>query len=689
MGNETPILLAGPTEYLQTRFTNYQTNRKNIQDKWDRNHRAFIREEGDEVWKSGEGEKWRSKTYLGKTREKVMAATALIIDIMLQSGKIPYAFKPSRWQSEGLVSPDDQLLIEQSIEAMTAHVDQQLVDTHADRQLMKHAMSLGLYGMTWGKRIVHDVKRSGWRKQTLTVDGIEDYSRTPTAETWAKWQVQFKSPGWVYVPVWDIFWDLESPDNIQESAGLFHRQIVSPFWLRSKIGRPYFIESNLIAAAKEAGSPGANQSPNINDTTDMTSLAPMLRDMTYRNNTLTYREYWGRIPREQAKKIEENLVQYGWEGEPSDLHIEESEQPGDEVEVLACTCGSHIVRYCRNTPDNRPFASAKCEDNIEEETPWGIADNCEPLQMVINGAMRAFEDNKKLSANVILALKRRLLERCPDTFTPGMKLEISEECDDARKAIQQVVIQDVGQSLVSLLEMALPMLDDSSMVPRIAQGFTDPNVQTATEVSVRQVQASKYIGMIIRNLDEGIVEPLVQYLYEYNMDDPDVVEGKGNYTVQALGFSAYQNKVERLRKIQELLALALSNPSLEKMTKLKNLYREVVKATDLDPDFVVVDERTEPPQPDPVMEAQIQAEQQKLQAETAKAASSAKLDEAKAVLTLEQAAALQSEQTHKDEATVSASQLNDAKTVLTLEQAKHVGDKKETRTVDGNQRGGV
>lgn len=685
MGSEPPIVFAAPFEYLRTLFTNYQTNRQTIQDKWDRNHRAFVREEGDEVWKSGEGEKWRSKTYLGKTREKVMAATALIIDIMLQSGKIPYAYKPSRWQNGGLVSPDDELLIQQSIDAMTAHTDQQLVDTHADRQLMKHAMSLGLYGMTWGKKIVHSVKRSGWRKQTLTIDGIEDYSRIPTAETWTKWQVQFMSPGWVYVPVWDMFWDLESSDNIQESAGLWHRQIVSPFWLRSKIGRPYFIENNLIAAAKEvAASQGTNQAPNVNDTTDYTSLAPMLRDVSFRTNTLTYREWWGRIPRAQAQKIEESLAEYGWEGEPTDLQLEESEQPGDEVEVLACTCGSYIVRYCRNTPDNRPFASAKCEDNIEEETPWGIADNCEPLQLVVNGAMRAFEDNKKLAANVILALKRRLIDKCPETITPGMKLEIAEECDDARKAIQQVVIQDVGQTLISLLEMAMPMLDDASMVPRIAQGFTDPNMQTATEVSVRQVQASKYIGMIVRNLDEGIIEPLVEYLYGYNMDDPDVTAGKGNYTVQALGFSAYQNKVERLRKVQELLALALSNPNLTQMTKLQNLYREVVKATDLDPDFVVVNEQTAPPPaPDPVQAAQIQAEQAKLQADAAAATSTAKLNDAKATLTLEQAAAIQAEQIHKDEATVSGTQLNDAKTVLTLEQAQHVGDKKETRTVDG------
>ena len=139
--------------------------------------------------------------------------------------------------------------------------------------------------------------------------------------------------------------------------------------------------------------------------------------------------------------------------------------PGDEVEVMACTVGGFLVRYSRQDPDSRPFAFAKCEDNIEENTPWGIADNCEPLQLVVNGAMRSFEDNKKLSANVITALKRRYIKgKMPEDITPGMKLELSEDCDDARKAIQSIVIPDVGESLVSLLTMAMPML--APMDPR-------------------------------------------------------------------------------------------------------------------------------------------------------------------------------------------------------------------------------
>lgn len=617
--------------HLKTQFSNYEQNRKTIQDKWDRNHRAFVREEGDEVWKKGEGEDWRSKTYIGKTREKVMAAAALVMDTILQGGKIPYAFKPSPWQPDGELTLDSDAAIQTEIAAMTALTDRQLVDTHADRQLMKHVISQALYGITWGKKIVHSVKRSGWRKETLTIDGIYDYSRIPGATQWRQWSTAEVQPGWAYVPCWDIFWDVES-ENVQESQGIFHRQIVSPYWLRQKVSRPFFLDANLKAAAKTASD---QTQGNVGGTNDMTTVTPILRNVTARVNTLTYVEYWGRIPRAMAEAIEAGLSLYGYDEAPT---LEGYDDAGDEVEVMACFCGDYLVRYTRNDPDNRPFAYAKCEDNLDEETPWGIADNCEPLQLVINGAMRAFEDNKKLAANIILAWKRRFIKNAPKALKPGAQLELAEECDDARKALQQVVIQDVGQTLVDLLKIAMPMLDDSSMVPRIAQGFTDPNVQTATEISVRQAQASKYIGMLVRNLDEGIIEQMVEYLYQYNMDDPDVQVGKGNYLVQALGFASYQNKVERVRKIQELIALALNAPILAQRTRFDYLFKELVKATDLDPDFVVMTQEESQPSP---AEAEAQALQKAAaEAEIGANQAAAGLDQAKAELAGVQAARL-------------------------------------------------
>jgi hypothetical protein len=137
---------------------------------------------------------------------------------------------------------------------------------------------------------------------------------------------------------------------------------------------------------------------------------------------------------------------------------------------------------------------------------------------------------------------------------------------------------------MQLLAIVQKFGDDDSMVPRIAQGVREPGDQTAAEASMRQAAASKYIGMAIRNLDNGIIEPLVKAFYDYNMNDPDVQAGKGNYIVQALGFTSFQNKTDRIKSLQTMLALALSDPELRKETKVRYYFEEIAKALDTDPD---------------------------------------------------------------------------------------------------------
>jgi hypothetical protein len=137
---------------------------------------------------------------------------------------------------------------------------------------------------------------------------------------------------------------------------------------------------------------------------------------------------------------------------------------------------------------------------------------------------------------------------------------------------------------------------------------------------------------------------MVQYFYEYNMGDDGVKVGKGNYIVQGLGFSAFQNKVERRKMLQEMLALELSHPELIRRTNFDALYRDLIKAIDLDPDLIQLGPEQQQPlpgeQPPPIppeQQAQIQADTQLTQAEAAEAQTAAELNKAKAAFTMKQA----------------------------------------------------
>jgi hypothetical protein len=60
--------------------------------------------------------------------------------------------------------------------------------------------------------------------------------------------------------------------------------------------------------------------------------------------------------------------------------------------------------------------------------------------------------NQRLAGNIILGRKARYLLTTFDKITPGMVVDVADECDDARKALQPIQIPDVGAGLQKLLE---------------------------------------------------------------------------------------------------------------------------------------------------------------------------------------------------------------------------------------------
>jgi len=165
-----------------------------------------------------------------------------------------------------------------------------------------------------------------------------------------------------------------------------------------------------------------------------------------------------------------------------------------------------------------------------------------------------------------------------------LKLLLAEECQDANKAFQQISIENRGREVLELLALVEKYIDQDSMVPKISQGIKIERQETAYEASQRLSQAGKYMGSVIRNGDEGLIEPIVTDFYKYNMEDPAVRRGKGNFVVKALGFSSFQDRIVRATKIQQLLTLLLSSPLLQADWKIGKLGDELAKSYDIDPD---------------------------------------------------------------------------------------------------------
>lgn len=553
-------------------FESWKENRRAMQDKWQRNLDAF-KSISSSYWKSGETEDWRSDTFKPVTKEKILAAWSIVIDIQMQGGKIPFMLVPSPWDDVIFdeLPPEQRKQIEDSIEDMTALIHQQFEDCKADRQLMKCVMSRAIYGETYAKRYVQEVER---------------YQYTQTGfDRWEPQRRLINAPAWEYCSIWEIYRDWEL-DDLQAGAGIIQRQMTCPYNLQQLAGKPYYLKNGIKEVIDNAIKPGEADT----STTDTDGLPPILRDVQHRHNTIEKLEFWGRVPRRIAEDFERDLqkTQSGLVAEWN-----EYEYDGDEVEIHAVVADEDVIRYARIPEgEKRPYYRSVWEINLDHADGTGVADNLEMIQKVINGMVRAFEDNKKLSANVMAAVKRQYLDPTWDgKFTPGKILEVLEECDDARQAFQPIIVPDAGDSLLNGINLMERYADEASQIPKILQGevVERRRADTAWEMNQLQQNAGKYIGGVIRNDDEGLVEPIVNDVYHYNMRNPEVKRGKGNYIAKALGFTSYQTKVERQQKLLQFLNIMMNDQQgiLLREVKTREMAEEIAKGFDLDPEQIL------------------------------------------------------------------------------------------------------
>ena len=555
---------AGLETYLQDElFQKWKTNRTNtVELKWQENLDAFNCEATTELWKDEEGEKWRSKAFVPLTKIKIISAYSLVVDMLLQGGQLPFSLQYSPWDKLNYedLDPQQQEEIDDVIEDMRGNIHQQLADCKADRQLLKCVLSGAMFGETWTKRFVHEVIRNGYQQNAY--GQYQAFTQT------------INSPGFEYKSIWNMFWDM-SNDDLQKNVGVVERQFLSPYDLKKKEGKKLYLPEaikEVIAEAKAPGSPSQ---------TEDGTLPPILRNIAHRYNTITGLEFWCRVPTAYVEDFEAQIKKK----EKGALPVDADKLDGNETEIMALLADGKIVRYARVEENDRPYDRALWEINLDGANGIGVADNLKPSQLSVNGMWRSYEDNLKLAANVMLAIKRDLLGKWDGKFKPGMTIDIAQEVDDVRQALQQIIIEPVGDYVLSGLSVAERYADEASQLPKIMQGEVAEKRSSDTAYKMSQLiaAAGKYIGGVIKNYDEGLIEPNTRWMYQYNMDDPDYKGKKGNLIAKATGFTSYQDKIEKLQKLQQMLSMALSDEELRSEHKLRELLEEVYKILDIEP----------------------------------------------------------------------------------------------------------
>jgi len=594
------------------RFESFSANRqKCIEPKWRDAYNVFNRiVSTNKDQKSGEGEGWRSDAYLGTTRQKIVAAAAIVVDTMLQGGRINYVLQTSGLSREALEEAGfPEAFYEDNKEKMEALIDDQLSWAQADLSMRKGILSAATYGETYAKIVVDEHTRAFFRMIQDTVS-----PEVPDALRFEYQKEVSAFPKWEHLSVWDCFTDLEDR-NPRTNLGFFHRSYARKEELKRlmRADETGVIQQNVKKVLDASDEATPDKSATVN---------PKLENLNTTFHNLRLLDYYGRVKVSELKTYLANyLPDMLEEFEFSD--DEEDSNSEIDAHILMAGTGNEIIRI---TPIDdvlgRPVFYVPWEDDTDDAVKaTGVADNCMNTQHILNSIFRAVVDNQKLSGNALLGVKEEFLADDVGELVPGKKIRLDPNCPDIRQAIQNFQVQDISGGQIQVFGLVAQMLEEDSNIPKIQQGMDTRRDETAFSVAQRLEKSGKYFGQIVRNFDDGFVEQIIQYMYHYNMLDPDVTQGKGDYDVQALGFSSFQDKVTRLNGLRQFFEIALSHPEVFEKLKLENLFREFARMLDLDPEQVTFSEEEIAAQKaQEAQEAQVAQEQAQIEMEQKQAA---------------------------------------------------------------------
>lgn len=565
--------------FVRETFEDFENERRVLEDRWSMNYDAFRGEYSDSnlaKWRKLEGSEWRSKVFVRITKMKVVAAVAQILDILLQGGgTLPFQMK----LPTGVQQPFDKNQLEARMTGMNDKITNILTACKYDRKLMTSVLECALYGMCVQRApVMYEKKQIGYRYEIPLPAGFPNM-RVPDALAGrfgrhVPYIQNILMPKVNSPSLWNIFWDREA-ENLQEGRAVIERIRVTPYQLRRMADKKKGWDIGAVETVIER----QNSKEAVGS---FESEGPAKQALMKRKQSIEIIDFWGLIPN---KYLKGNDMEYTGDGNETEVHV-----------IIA---DDLVVRKPINNPlpgEWRPFHMAFWEKIPHESEGTGIPTNMQDSQMMINSGVRCFIDNKALSGNVLGAVNTGALDPTTNlSVYPGKIFKFEQGVGRVADAIQYFSPPDVGRGLLEMVNLFERFADEESGIPKLLQGETanhDPD--TAYAYSRLLEAGNKQLGNVIRNLDEGIIEPVVEGLYHYLMAFAPDESIKANLAVQAMGFSSYTDRVTRGNNITEFLMMMMGQPILARLLKPAPIVREIAKTRDLDVDmFVKTDDELE------------------------------------------------------------------------------------------------
>tara|TARA_E500000305_G_scaffold111494_1_gene124707 strand:+ start:21 stop:2222 length:2202 start_codon:yes stop_codon:yes gene_type:complete len=373
-----------------------------------------------------------------------------------------------------------------------------------------------------------------------------------------------KVPKMEFVSIWDFYPD-PNARNMEEAEFVIQRHRLNRNQVLDLANRPFFDKQAILECLRM----GAKYQKKSWET-DIDLEKSQYPDIEA--NRFEVIEYWGTIDAMSARE----------EG----LELDESIDDMEEVQVNVWMIRDKVIRIVQNPfkPFRTPYQSFVYEKNPYAFFGIGVPENMDDAQQIMNGHARMAIDNLALAGNLVFDIDESALasNQTMEVF-PGKIFK--RQAGSPGQSIYGLKFPNTANENMQMFDKFRQLADESTGIPSYSHGQTGVQsmTRTASGMSMLMGAASLNIKTVIKNIDDQLIKPLGEALFQWNMQ---FYEGDlpihGDLEIKATGSSSLMKKEVRSQRLTMFLQ-TVQNPAIAPFVRMSEVIKELAHSLDLDP----------------------------------------------------------------------------------------------------------
>ncbi len=558
-----------------------------------------------------------SEVYMGLTDVKCNDAEAWINDVLFPADERAWSIKPSPSPE---LPPNIKTAIanhvQQEVDSKLGQVPEELIHMRLEQLsegVIERFDELAKAASERMEKTVDDQFVEGGFYESLK-EAVYDIVTFPAAilrrGMKVKQTLQWSSDGITTEPIVEKriinYWYRVSPFDIYpapNSTGIQDGYLIERHHLR----RGGLVELKGVAGFKDAAIDLVLNEFGIQGFDQWLSVDQVKHDLENRDD-------WRNSPEKTIDAIEFHgmiqgrmLLEWG-------MDAKQIKDPMGEYEANVWVIGPYVIKATLNKDPllRRPYFKASFQETPGAFWGRGVPKKMEDVQTVCNGTARALVNNVAISSGP-------QVEVFTDRISPGEDITTmypwkiwqtkADPTGGGHRALNFDQPQINARDLMAVYEFYSRLADDHTGIPAYGSSQTQQGAgsRAAAGIAMLLTIGAKGIKQVISNIDKGLIEPLIERNYQWNMQFNQDESIKGDVQIEAKGARSLVAKEQIQVRRQEFLQ-STANPfdaPLMGHEGRSNLLREVSKGLDL-PGKDIVPKIIQPLGPSPEQQQQQQ-----------------------------------------------------------------------------------